>query len=307
MSARLFWPAALGLSVLALGLWTYRREIFDSTDPAESRIRALGPVFIAAAIACFSGEHFTDAVDLVRMVPQWLPLRIPITYLVGISLLAAGLSIASRIAVRWSAPLLALLFALFVLLIYVPSTIRHPQLHLAWIFPFREGSFAMAAFSIFVYETRPRWSGSFSLIARFWAAFVIVFYGVLNLRYPHVAPGVPSQVPTSAWVPFPSIVAYLTGALLVTFGAAVLLKKTAVSAIAWAGILMAVLTVVLYVPNLFLARSVEQGVTAINFVADTLLFAGSMFVIATAVSLGGPVAQNARSQTALSGSLEPVI
>ncbi len=286
MSAPVFWPAALGLCVLATALWMQRRDLFDSGLPVESRIRALGPVFIGAAIATFSGEHFTDAADLVRLVPQWLPLRIPITYLVGVALLAAGLSLAARVSVRWSAPLLALLFGLFVLLIHLPNAVEHARTRIFWIFPFREGTFAVGAFSIFVSDTKPSWArrtGGFSLFARLWTAFVLVFFGIQHLGYPQFSPGVPSPRPTSPWVPLPHVVAYVTGAILVALGAAALVKKTAVAAITWAGILMAVLTVLLYVPDLFLARGPGQPITAINFVADTLLFSGSLLAIAGAV------------------------
>ena len=113
---------------------------------------ALGPVFIAAALATFSGEHFTQAREFSQLVPKWLPLRVPITYFVGVCLLA--LSFVARRCMRWSAPLLALLFALFVLLLYVPSAIRHPGIRIVWIFPFREGTFAVGAFCVFVYEVQ---------------------------------------------------------------------------------------------------------------------------------------------------------
>lgn len=51
------------------------------------------------------------------------------------------------------------------------------------------------------------------------------------------------------------------------------------------GVLMTALTLGLFAPDLFLARGVPQQVTAINFVADTLLFAGMMFAIARAVAM----------------------
>jgi hypothetical protein len=61
-----------------------------------------------------------------------------------------------------------------------------------------------------------------------------------------------------------------------------------VSAITAVGVLMTALTVGLFVPDLFLAESVPQRVLAINFVADTLLFAGMVFAIARAVAMGVP-------------------
>ena len=296
MPLRVIGPAALGLATLGVALWTYRRDLVSPASSRGSRIRALGVIFIAAAIATFSGEHFTDAVDLVRLVPHWLPVRMPITYVVGTALLAAGASLATRRAIRWSAVLLALLFALFVLLIYLPSAIRHPRLHIVWIFPFREGTFAVAAFSIFVLEARPSWAGGYSAFVRYWAAFVALFYGALNLNFPQFAPGVPSEVTTAPWVPFPHVIAYVTGALLIAFGAGALVKKTAVAAITGVGMVMTVIAVVLYVPAFLFARGAGQVVTAINFVADTLLFAGSMLVMARLV---------AEPKAAVAGRSEP--
>jgi uncharacterized membrane protein len=160
---------------------------------------ALAPLLIAAALATFAGEHFTQASEFSQLVPKWLGLRVPITYLVGVCLLAAALSFVARRYMRWSAPLLALLFALFVLLIYLPSAITHPGIRIVWIFPFREGTFAVGAFCVFLYEAQRARIG-------------------------------------------------------------------------------------LFVPDLFLAEGVSQRVTAINFVADTLLFAGMMFAIARVIA-----------------------
>jgi len=246
---------------------------------------ALAPVFIAAPLATFAGEHFTQAREFSELVPKWLPLRVPVTYLVGVCLLAAALSFAARRCMRWSAPLLALLFALFVLLLYVPSAVAQPELRIVWIFPFREGTFAVGAFCVFLYEARGARPASRSgLVLRLWTAVVAVFFGLQNILYPQFFPGVPDQQPPSAWVPLPHVLAYLTGAILVATGAAMLIKKSAVAAITAVGVLMTALTIGLFVPNLFLAESVSQRVTAINFVADTLLFAGMMFAIAREVA-----------------------
>jgi hypothetical protein len=181
---------------------------------------------------------------------------------------------------------LSLLFALFVLLIYLPSAIAHPGIRIVWIFPFREGTFAVGAFCVFLYEARrSRRSSSLALALGLWTAFVAVFFGLQNMLYPQYAPGVPSQQPTSAWVPLPHLVASLTGAVLVAMGIAILMKRTAVAAITAVGVLMIALTIGLFVPDLFLAKDVLQRVLAINFVADTLLFAGMVFAIARAVAL----------------------
>jgi uncharacterized membrane protein len=291
MSPIVFWPSVLGLTTFAGGLYVYRRDLSASGTSGHARVLALGPVFIAAALATFSAEHFTQTRDFSRLVPAWLPLRIPITYLVGVCLLAAALSFVTRRWVRWSAPLLALMFALFVLLLYVPSAIRNPGVRIVWIFPFREGTFAVGAFCVFLYEVDvTKRSGRSTRALRLWTAVVAVFFGLQNMLYPQFLPGVPDQQPTFAWVPLPHALAWLTGGLLVAMGAAMLFRRTAVAAITGVGILMTALTIGLFAPELILAQGVPQRVTAINFVADTLLFAGMMFAIAreVAAQLGTP-------------------
>src|SRR5512142_2927745 len=61
MSSLVVWPLALGLSFFAAGLYTYRYELFAATAGGRSRLLSLEPVFIASALATFSGEHFTEA------------------------------------------------------------------------------------------------------------------------------------------------------------------------------------------------------------------------------------------------------
>ena len=100
-----FWPLALGLSVLALGGWVHRRDLRSS---------GLAKVFIAAPLAAFAGEHFTIAASIAELVPSWLPARLFLAYFVGVAELAAAVSLAAGRGLRWSTPLLAVLFGLFV-------------------------------------------------------------------------------------------------------------------------------------------------------------------------------------------------
>jgi len=285
-----------------------------SLDPGEAEVAgerlglrtALKGRFLvrhAAPLAAFAGEHFTAASALAQMVPKWLPVRLAITYFVGVALIAAALSFVARRCMRWSAPLLAVMFALFVLTLHLPNAIRHAGMRIFWVFPFRESTFALGAFSVFVYQVQDSWnrqrSSRFALLARLWTAVVIIYFGTQNLLYPQYAPGVPDQQPTSAWVPHPQLVAYFVGAILVVLGAGMLLEKTAIAAMTYVGILMTALTVFLFGPDLFLAHGVSGQVMAINFVADTLLFAGTMFAVARAIAI--PASEPImKSQTATS-------
>jgi uncharacterized membrane protein len=114
---------------------------------------------------------------------------------------------------------------------------------------------------------------------------VLVFYGIENVVFPQFAPGVPSQVPTPAWVPLAWAITCVTGILVVIFGFMMLAEKYASAAAARCGLIMAVLTALIYVPQWVMAVGTPAQVLAINFVFDTLLFAGTMLVIARAISV----------------------
>jgi hypothetical protein len=63
-----------------------------------------------------------------------------------------------------------------------------------------------------------------------------------------------------------------------------LVRRYASAGAALGGLLMLLLTLALYVPQFFLAGNDQARITAINFVFDTLLFAGTLLVISKAIS-----------------------
>ena len=293
-----FWPSALGLGFLVAGIWTYRRDLLTESSRGRLRVVALGPVFVAASLAAFAGEHFTAARSLAQFVPKWMPARLFIAYFVGVAHLAAALSFVARRCIRWSAIFLAIMFALFVLLLWLPSAVSHPAIRITWIVTVRETTFSMGALALFATAVRDRFPGLSSRlagVARVWTGMVLIFFGIQNILYPQYSPGVPDTQPTASWVPMPHVIAYVTGILLIAFGIAMLVRKYAGSGGTLAGLLMVLLTLVLYVPQFFLARNVAEEVTAINFVFDTLLFAGTLFVI-TRATLEVPEARYVKAQ-----------
>jgi len=150
----------------------------------------------------------------------------------------------------------------------------------------RETTFSMGALALFSTAVRDRWptrASSLAAMARVWTGMVLIFYGIEHFIHPEYSPGVPDSQMTASWVPLPLVLAYLTGILLIAFGIAMFVRKYASSGGMLAGLLMLLLTLVLYVPQLFLAGSVSEEITAINFVADTLLFAGTMLLITKAI------------------------
>jgi hypothetical protein len=94
---------------------------------------------------------------------------------------------------------------------------------------------------------------------------------------------------TPSWVPIPIVWAYIAGAILLAAGIALALNIKSRMAAASIGALMTILTIFLYLVILILVRngSVVEINEAINYVGDTLLFAGSALALASALP-GGP-------------------
>jgi len=282
-----FWPSLLGGGFLAAGLWTYRRDLSSRSSHDLWTFAALGPVFVAASLAAFGGEHFADAKDLARIVPKWMPDRVFIAYFVGVAHVAAALSIVARKYIRWSAICLAIMFGLFVVLLHLRGVILQPTNRLFWMISLRDSTFGIGAVALYAYEVRERWpqrARTLATIARFWSAVAVIVFGAHHFVHPEFSPGVPDSRPTPAWVPAPHAFAYLVGAILTVLGIGMLLRKRAALATTCAGALMTFLAIALFGPDLFLAKDVSQYITSINFVFDTLLFAGTLLVIARAIS-----------------------
>lgn len=281
-----FWPVLLGLGFLIVGIILARRRGHEDGRHDASRLSAFGPTFVGAALAAFAGVHFTAAATIAQLVPAFLPVPLAIAYFVGVAHLAVALSFITRRYIVWSSTGLAVMFALFVLLMDLPAAISRPSGRLGWILAARQATFAIGALALLATETKGRWPQTFralAMIARFWTAGVLVFYGIDHLLHPALSPGVPSTVPIAAWVPLPQVMVYATGILLMACGIAMPITRLAGAAAARCGELMTLLTVVLYVPQFFVARDVGARVTSINFVFDTLLFAGTMLLISHAI------------------------
>jgi uncharacterized membrane protein YphA (DoxX/SURF4 family) len=297
VSPFVFWPCFLGLVFLLIGLVTIRRELVTAV-PLEKSI-ALGYVFVAAPLAAFAGEHLAGARVLMQGVPPWMPARLFWVYFVGIALLAAALSLALKRCVRWSAPLLTLLFFLFVLSIHVPGVVAHPNDRIRWAVVLRDSAFACGGLALTGFTTQqanPRLSRILIFVARLAIGIVLIVFGVEHLLHPEFAPGVPLPKLTPSWVPLPLFWAYLVGAVLLVAGAAILLNKRSRMGAATVGLVMTLLTLVLYSPLWAMARGPSQTIEGLNYVADTLLFAGTILLLAMAMPTDNRVAAESHLQ-----------
>ena len=284
-SANLLMGSA-GLIYLVAGLFILRKEI--SAARGWDKLIALGCVFIAVPLAVFAAEHFGGARFIQNLVPSWMPAHLFWAYFVGCALLAAATSLTVRKFVRWSSTLLGLMFILFVCMIHIPNALAHPHDRFAWAVALRDLSFAGGAWALAGLQCRassPQQSKWMILFGRIVVAMAAIFFAVEHFLHPEFAPGVPLEKMTPSWVSFPIVWGVLAGAILLAAGIGLALNKKSRVAAASIGALMTALTLFLYLVILILARggSTPEITEAINYVADTLLFAGAALALASAL------------------------
>jgi uncharacterized membrane protein len=264
-----------GLAVLVAGLilvWGHFRSA-----AGVAKILVLAPVFEAAALAVFAAEHFLLSRDLMTIVPRWLPGPLFWTYFVGLALLAAAISFIARRQVRWSAPLLALLFLIIVATIDMPNLPPHAHERLFWTLTFRELCFAGGAMvlagSVWVQASAA--GGLLMLVGRVIIALTFVFYAVEHFLFPRFVPGVPLEKLTPPWFPAPVLLSYFVGIVLLAGGVGLLVHNTVRIAAASSGTVLLLLTLFFYVPIMVTEIHSPLAVEGINYVFDTLLFAAT--------------------------------
>jgi uncharacterized membrane protein len=264
-----------GTAALVAGLFLVRARFAAASG--AGRVLVLGPVFEAVALAIFAAEHFLDARDLSVIVPRWIPGALFWTYFVGAALLAAAISFIAWRYVRWSASLLALLFLIIVATIDLPNLPKHAHERLFWTLTVRETAFAGGAMVLAgsLWSRRTSTGTTLIMLGRSIVACTFVFYAIEHFLFPRFVPGVPLEKMTPAWVPAPTLLAYIVGTTLLAAGVGLMIRRTRRTAAAIAGIVLLLLTIFFYVPILITEIRSPLAVEGVNYVGDTLLFAAT--------------------------------
>ncbi|MEO7454950.1 MAG: hypothetical protein ABIY52_01715, partial [Gemmatimonadaceae bacterium] len=206
------------------------------------------------------------------------------------ALVAAALSIATGIAVRWSGLLLGLMMFGFVAMIHFPGTLRHPEMRRLWVIDARELSFGGAGWIL----AGMAWAGAnerlratLVMVGRVLVTFAVIFYGVQHFIYPTLLPGVPLEKQIPASIPARELIDYVTGALLLLAGGSVLLSRRTRTMVAALGAWLLALILFLYGPIMISALTspaLGDQLVGVNYFADTLLFAGAVLALAGVAS-----------------------
>jgi uncharacterized membrane protein len=275
-----------GITLFLIGAWAARKEVAGARGP--DKIAALSNLCFAVPLAVFGALHLFGPQFIIPLVPRYMPWRMFWVYSIGCALIAASLSIAARIAVRWSGLLLGIMMFLFVAMLHFPGALRQPHDRFIWTVVFREMSFGGAGW-ILAGNAKDGWHGrvksTLITVGRILIAVAAIVFGVEHFLHPEGLPGVPLQKQMPAWIPARAVIDYVTGAALLVAGASILLNRKARAVATWVGGWILLLVIVVYGPVLVAALSdpsVAVEVEGINYFADTLLFAGAILALASA-------------------------
>jgi uncharacterized membrane protein len=275
-----------GIALFLIGLWAAKSAIAEARG--LNKIVALAHLCFAVPLAVFGALHLFGPQFVKALVPRYMPGRMFWVYFVGCALIAASLSIAAKIGVRWSGLLVGIMMFMFVAMLYLPSGLRHLHARITWTIVFREMSFGGAGW-ILAAIAKDGWRGktrsALITVGRIVIALAAIFFGIQHFLHPLGLPGVPLEKEMPAWVPGRMLIDYATGAALLLAGGSVLLPRKTRAVAACVGGWLLLMVLLIYGPVLLGALSqpgIEAQVEGINYFADTLLFAGVILALASA-------------------------
>jgi len=276
---------AAGIALFLIGVWSAKNEIARARG--LDKIVALSSLCFAIPLGVFGALHLSGPQFIVPIVPPYMPWRLFWVYFVGLALIAAALSIATKIAVRWSGLLFGIMMFLFVAMIHFPGALARPG-RIIWTIVFREMSFGGAGW-ILAANAKDGWRGqarsTLIIIGRILIALAAILFGVEHFLHPTGLPGVPLVKQMPAWIPGRVLIDYVTGAALLVAAGSTLLNSRARKVGACVGGWILLLVLAIYGPVLIVALS-DPGtgvqVEGINYFADTLMFAGVILALASA-------------------------
>jgi uncharacterized membrane protein len=277
LSAAAFSMSAAGLALFAIGLSPVKNEIARARG--IDKIVALTPLCFAIPLAVFGAEHLSSSKSILAAVPSYMPWRMFWVYFVGFALIAASVSIATKVQVRWSGLLFGAMMFLFVAMLHLPAAVTAGG-RIPWTIVVREMSFGGGGWvlaGIAMGGDREAPGRGLITVGRVLIAIAAIFFGVQHFLHPLGLPGVPLAKEMPLWIPLRAFIDYGTGAFLIVGGVCFLLARKTRIAATYLGAWVLLLVVVIYGPVLIGALADPNPgaqVEGLNYFADTLLFGG---------------------------------
>lgn len=288
-----------GIALFLIALWAVRGDFVNATG--LEKIVVLGNLCFAIPLAAFGAEHLSGAKFIMNGVPPYMPWRLFWAYFVGFALIAASLSIATKIQVRWSGLLFGIMMFLFVAMLHVPGALAEAHDRFRWTVVLREMSFGGAGWVLAGTAIgRERAAGrGLITVGRVLVGITAIVFAIEHFLHPFGLPGVPLQKQMTIWVPVAALIDYLTGVFLLVAGVCFLLGQKMRMAATYVGSWIVLMVIIIYGPMMISALqnpSTEVKVEGLNYFFDTLLFSGVMLAVANASPAPAPVLSQARTQ-----------
>ena len=141
---------------ITCGLWSVFAALarggegFDIAFLTSDRGIRIAQILFGLACLAFGWSHFVYADFTAKMIPDWMPVRLPLAYITGAGHIAAGLALISGILPRLAATLEGVMMAIFVVVVHIPLLLapvpQPPQLN--WTLFFVALSLSGSAFAI---------------------------------------------------------------------------------------------------------------------------------------------------------------
>jgi uncharacterized membrane protein YphA (DoxX/SURF4 family) len=282
-----FSMTSAGIVLLPIALWAVNRDIRAASG--LDKVVALSNLCFAIPLAAFGAEHLSAAQFIQQGVPSFVPWHLFWAYLVGCAHLAASLSIATKIQVRWSGLLFGIMMFLFVAMMDIQGALATPGNRFGWTLLLRELAFGGGGWLLAAGALRNEGHGQSAskliAVGRVLIGIAAVFYGVETFLHPLGMPGVPLEKLMPEWIPGRLLIGYLTAAILVVAGAGILVGRKTRMAATYLGTWIVLLVLFVYGPVLIASLadpSTAVKVEGLNYFFDTLLFAGAILALASA-------------------------
>jgi uncharacterized membrane protein YphA (DoxX/SURF4 family) len=284
--ADVFWPYFTGAVLLFIGLVKIIRDELPQRHGLD-KILPFGRLFFAMPMGVFGTEHLVDSADIAQFVPPWMPAHLFWTYLVGIALIAAALSIILNRYARLAATLLGSMLLVFVVLIHIPNIVGQHGARVFWMLALRDTAFSGGAFALAGGLSKRTASDGTPLLVtlgRFFVGIPAIVFGVEDILYPTIVPAIPLARLTPAWIPGHLFWAYASGVALVVCGACIVVNVKARLAATYLGIMILLVVLFIYLPVFVADRaSIANG---LNYFTDTLVLSGAALLLADAINEG---------------------
>ena len=119
-------------ALILVGIFSSNVKGRDRVLPVPKNKIQTGRILFAISLLIFSVQHFKYGQFIATLIPDWLPLREPLAYLVGVFFLIAFFSFLLNKKTQIISALMGFMFLFWVVCLHAPRVIAHPNKENEW-------------------------------------------------------------------------------------------------------------------------------------------------------------------------------